>query len=139
MKNKNIEESLKLVLQRINEKKFEEAIKIVNNTTIISENINLYNKLFSNIYFKKGDWQKSIDYFQKRLPEEKIKYGIFNNIGVAYFNLGKIRKSIKFFKESIKENDNFDLAHENLGISYKEIGLYTDSLNSFLKVLKISC
>ena len=138
MSNKDIGESVKLVLQSINEKKFDDAIKIANKSSIISEDIKLYNKLFSNIYFKKGDWQKSIDYFQKRLTGENIKYGILNNIGVAYFNLGKIRKSIKFFKESIKENENFDLAHENLGISCKEVGLYTEALDSFLKVLKIN-
>lgn len=138
MNNNNIEESLKLVLQLINNKKFKEALEIVNKSSIINKDIKIYNKLFSNIYFKKGDWQKSIDYFHKRLTLEKIKYGILNNIGVAYFNLGKIQQSIKFFKESIKENCNFDLAYENLGISYKEIGLYTQALNSFVKVLKIN-
>tara|TARA_Y100000590_G_scaffold127971_1_gene146300 strand:- start:1692 stop:3008 length:1317 start_codon:yes stop_codon:yes gene_type:complete len=138
MKNYNIDELIKLILQNINKKNFEEALNIINNSPIIKKDTTLYNKLLSNFYFKKGDWKRSIDYFEKRLLSEKIKYGILNNIGVSYFNLGKIQKSIKLFKDSINENNNYDLSYENLGISYKEIGLYKDALNAFLNAVKIN-
>ena len=134
----NIKTTLKDILENIDNKNFEKALSILNNSSNIKEDQNLTNKLFSIIYFKKKDWKKSIEFYHKRIPFEDNKYGILNNIGVALFNLGKITESINTFKKSINENSKCDLAYDNLGLSYKEIGFYEKSLDCFVNALKIN-
>ena len=138
MKTENIKKELEEVLQNINNNKFENALALLSNSLQIKENKKLSYKLLSTIYFKKEDWQKSIDYYKKRLSLEEKKYQILNNMGVAFFKLGKIRQSIKTYKDSIHENNKFDLVYENLGISYKEIGIYEEAINAFVNALQIN-
>ncbi len=138
MKTENTKKKLEEILHNINNNNFENALALFNNSSIIKNDIKLSYKLLATIYFKKGDWQKSIDYYEKRLPLEEKKYQILNNIGVALFKLGKIHQSIKTYKESINENNKFDLTYENLGIAYKEIGIYDKAINVFVDALKLN-
>lgn len=95
----------------------------------------LVDKLFASIYFKKKDWKNTIKYYEKILPQEKEKFRIYNNIGVALFKLGKINQSVKVFEKAIHENPRSDLAYCNLGISYSEIGKYKKAIDKFIAAL----
>ena len=68
MKTENTKKKLEEILHNINNNNFENALALFNNSSIIKNDIKLSYKLLATIYFKKGDWQKSIDYYEKRLP-----------------------------------------------------------------------
>jgi tetratricopeptide (TPR) repeat protein len=126
------------VIENLNKKHFDAALKKLNKITVDFSNKNLIIKLFASIYFQKKDWENSIKYYEQVLSFENEKFKTYNNIGVALFNLGKINHSIKAYNKSIKENSNFDLAYNNLGISYTELGAYEKAVNNFAFALNLN-
>jgi len=61
VKTENTNKELEEILQNINNNKFENALALLNNSLHIKDNKKLSYKLLSTIYFKKEDWQKSIN------------------------------------------------------------------------------
>ena len=133
-----------------NSKKFQEIVrdikkkdfnKALEKTKYLSQDYpknNTILKLFASIYFNLSDWKKAIEYYEKILFEEKDKFKIYTNIGVALFKLGKINHSIKLFEEAIKNNPSFDLAYNNLGISYLEIAIFDKAIENFISALRLN-
>ena len=134
----NITIKLKKIINDLNNNNFDEALRKLNILSQQDQNKDFINRLFASIYFKKKNWNKSIEYYERILPREAEKFKIYTNIGVAFFNLGKINRSIESYKKAIKDNYNFELAHTNLGISYIEIGEYEQATNSFASALKLN-
>ena len=131
-------EKVQKILDYLNRKEFDFALKEIQNLSVKFPNNQTINKLFASTYFKKSDWQNSIKYHEKILLSEKDKYKTYTNIGVAYFKLGEIHKSIEAYKKAIWDNSNFETAYNNLAISYIEIGLYEKAFSNFLKTLSIN-
>ena len=134
----NISLKLEKIINNLNNKRTDEALKELKILSSEYPDENLVNKLFASIYFKKMDWDNAIKFYKKILPFEKEKFKIYTNIGVAYFNLGKITKSIKAYEKAIENDSKFDLAYSNLGISYLEIGMYEDATNNFISALRLN-
>ena len=131
-------EKIQKILNYLNKKEFDFALKEIQNLSVKFPNDQTINKLFASTYFKKSDWQNSIKYNEKTILSEKDKYKTYTNIGVAYFKLGEIHKSIEAYKKAIEDNSNFETAYSNLAISYIEIGLYEKAFSNFLKTLSIN-
>ena len=124
-----------MIIQKIKDGYLDDGLKRLKKIIIRNSNKHLIYKLFASIYFKKKNWENSIQYYKKILSFEDKKFGIYNNIGVAWFNLGKINESIKTYKKAITENPNFDLAYSNIGTSYNELALYEDAVKYFSQAL----
>ena len=127
-----------IIIQKLKDGYLDEGLKKLEKIIITNSNKNLIYKLFASIYFKKKNWENSIQYYKKILSFEDKKFGIYNNIGVALFNLGKINQSIKIYKKAIIENSNFDLAYNNMGISYNELGVYGMAAKHFSQALTLN-
>jgi tetratricopeptide (TPR) repeat protein len=91
----------------------------------------------ANIYFKKGELEKSFEYYNKALEEEtrkkedmnkKLITEIINNQGVILAKLGRYKEAIKLFEGlitlGITDNDPHlvCLTEINLGSAYSAIG-----------------
>ena len=126
---------LDIIIQKLKDGYLDDGLKKLKKIIITNSNKHLIYKLFASIYFKKKNWESSIQYYNKILLFEDKKFRIYNNIGVALFNLGKITESIKTFKKAIIENPNFDLAYSNIGSSYNELGSYEDAAKYFSQAL----
>ena len=97
----------------------------------------LENKLYGSIYFKKKEWLKSIEYFNRVLKTNEKDLVVINNIGVALFNLGRFNDAIIFFKKlSLHENNSVN-SLRSLGIAYKNIGNYEKAMKYFVKISNI--
>jgi tetratricopeptide (TPR) repeat protein len=138
MNKLNISIKLKEVINDLNNKTFDDALRKLKTLSQQYKNNHLINKLFATIYFKKNNWKNAIKYYEKILSYEREKFKFYNNIGVAFFKLGEITRSIESYKKAINDNYDFDLAHTNLGISYIEIGKYEQAVNSFSSALKLN-
>ena len=103
-----------MIIQKIKDGYLDDGLKRLKKIIIRNSNKHLIYKLFASVYFKKKNWENSIQYYKKILSFEDKKFGIYNNIGVALFNLGKINESIKTYKKAITENPNFDLAYSKI-------------------------
>ena len=124
-------EKIQKILNYLNKKEFDFALKEIQNLSVKFPNDQTINKLFASTYFKKSDWQNSIKYHEKILLSEKDKYLAYMNMGIAYFKLGEIHESIEAYKKSIEDNSNFEIVYNNLAISYIEIGHYEEALLIF--------
>ena len=138
MHNNINSKEIEKILDHLSKEEFDFALERIQNLSVKFPNDITINKLFASTYFKKSDWLNVIKYNQKILLNEKEKYKIYMNIGVAYFRLGEIHNSIEAYKMSIKDNSNFEMAYNNLAISYIEIGLYEKAYINFIKTLNIN-
>ena len=124
-----------IIIQKLKDGYLDDGLTKLKKIIITKSNKHLIYKLFASIYFKKKNWESTIQYYNKILLFEDKKFRIYNNIGVALFNLGKINESIKTFKKAIVENPNFDLAYSNIGSSYNELGCYEVAAKYFSQAL----
>lgn len=141
MKNNKIENpKLKFlpILNKLREKNYSEALKLLDNLKENQNDINEIIKLKSYIYLQLKDW-KNVIYYNEKIIELNIdNFETYSAIGVANFNLGNLEKSVKFFKKSIDKNLNFIQGYENLGIVFKRLGDFFNSTKYFSQALKIN-
>ena len=113
MKTENTNKKLEEILHNINKNNFENALTLFNNSSIIKNDIKLSYKLLATIYFKKGDWQKSIDYYEKRFDALKKTIDKFgtnkkkNNghkSSMPIFNVGMPRSGTTLIEQIISSH-----------------------------------
>ncbi len=125
------------VITQIKNKNYEMALELLSKIDTNLEEKNLENKLYGSIYFKKKEWLKSIECFNRVLKTNEKDLVVLNNIGVALFNLGRFNDAIIFFKKlSLHENNSIN-SLRSLGITYKNIGDYEKAIEYFVKILNI--
>ena len=110
------------VIAQIKNNNYEMALELLSKINSNLEEKYLENKLYGSIYFKKKEWLKSIEYFNRVLKTNEKDLVVLNNIGVALFNLGRFNDAIIFFKKlSLHENNSVN-SLRSLGIAYKNFG-----------------
>lgn len=73
------------------------------------------------IYFATGNFQKSLDYYQKVPGNENVP-GLQYYIGLILYRQGEIKKAISHFEEAIKLDKKFMEAYGSLVSAYRENG-----------------
>ena len=125
------------VITQIKNNNYEMALELLSKINSNLEEKYLENKLYGSIYFKKKEWLKSIEYFNRVLKTNEKDLVVLNNIGVALFNLGRFNDAIIFFKKlSLHENNSVN-SLRSLGIAYKNIGNYEKAMKYFVKISNI--
>ena len=117
MNKTDINKSIQNIINNLNNRNFDKAIKKLE---LISEEDLNFEIL-----------KKQIEIYENNFQIKINKFKLFTNIGVILFKIGKISKSINFYKFSIQDNPNFSLAYNNLGISYLEIGMFEKAAENF--------
>lgn len=133
----NFPHEFKDIVKLYNERKFDEALRLLKNIPNDKKFENFKFKLYASIYFINRNWNKSLKYHKELLLKNEDSYEIYNNLAVTLFNIGEINESIKYFKQCITKNDNAVSAYQNLGTSYLNIGLYQEAIDCLTKVLSI--
>ena len=125
------------VITHIKNNNYEMALELLSKIDTNLEEKHLENKLYGSIYFKKKEWLKSIEYFNRVLKTNEKDLVVLNNIGVALFNLDRFNEAIIIFKRlSLHENNSVN-SLRSLGITYKNIGDYGKAIECFVKILNI--
>ncbi len=100
-------------------------------------------------YFKLGEYQKAIEYFEKDLEISTAigdRSGIATttrNLGNVYLNLGEYQKAIEYFEKGLEMStaigDRSGIARNtgNLGTAYRRLGEYQKAIEYLEKGLEI--
>ena len=136
--NKNIvsKKVLVPVFDLVKNKKYDEALNLLDKLLNQVKEESFINKIKGSIYLKKNDWIKSIKYF-KKISEGDMDHEIFNNIGVALYKIGKFSEASVKFQKSIDIKNGYIPAYENFCVTNKLLGNYEDSVNFSLKLLEL--
>ena len=133
-----MQKELDLAIEKINQKKFEEAIniyeKILESTpNHLDSNLNL-----GTVYFQTGNLEKASEFWNKAININPNIPEIHNNLATIYINRKDYAVAINYAKKAIEINPNFYLAHNNLGISYKGLKKLIDAKSCFIKTLELN-
>ena len=134
----NFPNEFKDIVRLYNERKFDEALRLLDSMPNNKKFENLKLKLYASIYFINKDWNKSLKYHHDLLIKNEDSYEIYNNLAVTLFNTGEIIESIKYFKLCISKNDKVESAYQNLATSYLNVGLYQEAIDCLTKVLSMN-
>ena len=135
-KNNTSKKVLIPVFNLVKNKKYDEALNLLEDLFNQVKEKSFINKTKGLIYLKKKDWIKSLKYF-KKISEEKMDYEIFNNMGVALYKIGKFSEASIKFRESINSKNKYIPAYENFCVTSKLLGNYEDSVDFSLKALEL--
>ena len=105
-------------------------------------------------YYSLGDYNKSIEYYEKELEIIKNIFGdnwqyitaSYNNLGTSYYGLGDYSKAIEYYEKVLKIMKNIPESnylgviappYNNLGVSYDGLGNYKKASEYYEKALEI--
>ena len=124
------------IFDYIKEKKFNEALELLDELLAKKVMPNYLNKIKALIFLKKKDWKNSLLYY-KKIPKEKTNFEVLNNMGVALYKLGKFSEASQIFEKSILDNSKYIPAYENICVTNKLLGNYKLSIKFSLDALKL--
>lgn len=136
-KNNTSKELLIPVFNLVKNKKYDEALNLLESFINQIKEENITNKIRGLIYLKKKDWIKSLKYY-KKISKKEMDYEIFNNMGVALYKIGKFSEASIKFQKSINSKNEYIPAYENFCVTSKLLGNYEDSVNISLKALEFT-
>jgi tetratricopeptide (TPR) repeat protein len=88
-------------------------------------------------YYKKGEYQNSIEYFTKALEIRPDKTDIYNNRGGAYFHLAMYKEAIADFSKAISADSSFHKEYYiNRCAAYEIAGDYNNAMKDLLVLVK---
>ncbi|MFA9391288.1 MAG: histidine kinase [Prolixibacteraceae bacterium] len=106
-------------------------------------------KALSNLYDRKGNWEKYEEIVQQMLLLQEEKQDSFylaqtyNKLGISNSCMGKNEEAINYFQKALEINTarrdpaNMSDSYENMAAAYKDMGKYTDAVECLLKSLEI--
>ncbi len=124
------------IFDYIKEKKFNEALELLDELLAKKVMPDYLNKIKALIFLKKKDWKNSLLYY-KKIPKEKTNFEVLNNMGVALYKLGKFSEASQIFEKSILDNSKYIPAYENFCVTNKLLGNYKLSIKFSLDALKL--
>jgi Flp pilus assembly protein TadD len=139
------EKFLTLISSLINAGEYDEAIKVFNENSLpkIANDPEIWNSIGVG-YSKKGDFEKSIDFYEKALALDHDYPKAFNNLGSAYIsiflktkNSRAFQKSIENFKKAIELDPNYASAYNGLGAAYLQEGNLEGAVSCLEKALSL--
>lgn len=90
-----------------------------------------------NKYYKKGNLEKAIEFYNKSLCINPLSTPTINNLGLSYKAKGQFGKAIKYFKKSMKLDPTDVSSYNNLGLAFKEKKDYKKAISVFKEGMKI--
>lgn len=120
-------------LKKLQERKFCEALSILDKLMKLNPNDGDVLFTLGNIYYELNDLKKSSFYFEKSLNIFSNSQIVINNYAITLQSLGKIEKAKKLFEDLIKLNPNNIKAYYRLfRISHKDFeNNYLDKIKLF--------
>ena len=131
----NFPNEFKDIIINYNNKKFNDALKLLNDLPKKKEFEKFKIKLYASIYFLTGKWTQSLTYHNEIIAENEASFEDYNNLAVSLFNLGRITETITYFKKCIEINNKAELPYQNLGTSYLHLGNYEQAIECFTNAL----
>ncbi len=121
---------------------------LFHNATELEEKKKLLKSL-SNLYERKGNWEKYEEIVKQMLLLQEEKEDSFylaetyNKLGISNSILGKNQEAVNYFQKALeiniaqKEHLIEANSYENMGAAYKDMGDYSNAVDCLLKSLEI--
>ena len=91
------------------------------------------------VFGKKGQYNRSIAYFNKAIELNPRYAEAYNNRGIAYKNKGQYDKAISDFNMAIEINPRYAKAYHNRGLTYaKNKGQNDKAISDFNKTIELN-
>jgi arylsulfatase A-like enzyme/Flp pilus assembly protein TadD len=125
---------------------YDEAIKVFNENSLpkIANDPEIWNSI-GVAYSQKGDFEKSLDFYQKALSLDDDYPKAFNNLGSAYLSIFlktkdpiACQKSIENFKKAIELDPDYASAYNGLGAAYLQAGNLEGAVSCLEKALSLN-
>ncbi len=134
----NLQKVSKNIVNLINSKKFDEAIKeCIKIIDLKIENTQIYN-FYGLALQKKALFKNSIKYFSKSIQLNKNNFIAINNLAVTYKALGQLKLSEKKYKECLELNPDYIIGLLNFANLKQDINKFNDSIELFHRARKLS-
>ncbi|MFX1339469.1 MAG: tetratricopeptide repeat protein [Promethearchaeota archaeon] len=142
----NIQKIINKAKKLKDEEKYEEAIKLLEDTYQQypqSEEIknNYVNMLFSYGGYLNDEfvleYEKAVEIFKKILEIEPNNFKVFYNLGIAYSNLDQVENALKAYNTAITLKPDYKHCYYNIGLLYEEKENLNMALNYYEKALEI--
>ena len=88
-----------------------------------------------NVYYKKGNYDKAIECFEKISDLKPDCAEAYNNIGAAYFGKGNYYEAIKYYEKAIELKPDYEDVYYNMGIVYQALGNQDKANDCFQKAV----
>ncbi len=88
-------------------------------------------------YFKKGENDSAIVYFNKALQLDSTLSSSYLNRGLAYLLQGNYALALKDYNEALRYNDEFPLAYNNRGYLYLKLGKYDSAITDLKRAVSL--
>jgi tetratricopeptide (TPR) repeat protein/SAM-dependent methyltransferase len=96
----------------------------------------LYN-VCGTVYKSLGQFDASVDAYNKALNIKPDYAEVYNNIGVAFQEQGKLKEAIKMFDKALDIKPDYADTYYNLGNALKMQGSLKDSIEAYNSALKL--
>jgi len=87
-------------------------------------------------YFRKGDWDKSLAYYDTCLSLAPGKPITYSNMGVIYFQRQQYNKALELYEKVVRLDPKFADGWFNLGSTYGTLGQFNEAINAFKKCIE---
>jgi tetratricopeptide (TPR) repeat protein len=147
------EDAFQLAKQYLSQLKYQEALIYFQKATDLQPENTIYLSKLADHYIILGDFQKTIEYYEKVLKIYLTTYGenypgtadCYNDIGEALRNLGDYQKMMEYFQKSFKidlfnhgeYHPRMARNYNNFGLTYLHSNSYSKAIEFFDKALKI--
>ena len=122
----------------LDEKNYEEALKLLNESLKINPNDS---ECYSNkgiVNFKLKNIEEAISNYKKAISLDKNNYNAFFNLGNLYKEINKLDESIENFNKAISINKNHYTAYHNRAVVKKLLFKFDDAIKDFDEALRIN-
>jgi tetratricopeptide (TPR) repeat protein len=90
-----------------------------------------------NVYYYKGDYMKSIAYYDEALKIDGNYVDAWYNKGLAFGNLGRYAEAIQCYNKALEIDKKYANAWYGKGYALDELGKYDEAIQSYDKALEI--
>ena len=88
-------------------------------------------------YYKKNNYDKAFEYYEKAIELELDNSEAFFNIGNAYYNTGNYGNAFEYYKRAIELNLDNPEAYFNIGNAYYDKCYYDEAIECYEKAIEL--
>lgn len=90
------------------------------------------------VYYKLGQNEKALSYYQKAINQGKGGVNTLNNVGAIYFGMGDFEKAKSNYEQTVSINPYHRDAWGNLGITYAQLADFSNAERAFRKSIELN-
>jgi len=90
------------------------------------------------ILYKLGEFQNSINHYEKAIQIDSKHVHAYNNLGNSLKELEKTKEAVDYYKKAIEIDSNYIKAYKNLGIAFFKLREFQKAISCHKKVIQLN-